>query len=112
MITKLYWKIRILWMALRWIPQTNLGDEIIYQGKKYTIINGVRPESWRIDLNNDDGGWVKRKDCKKVLSISNIKHSFYSGYNFYMTSWFDIWCREGIKDWMRGCNIWPWPFNK
>lgn len=107
---KLYWKIRIFFLALRWISQVNLGDEVWYKGKKHTVCNGVRCNSWRLDkLDNGDDGWVPRKDCKKVFSFRNLNHSFSSGYRFYMTSWFDIWCNTGIKDWMRKCNIWPWP---
>lgn len=113
MITKIYWKIRIFFLALRWIPQVNLGDKVWYKGKKYTVCNGVRCESWRLgDLDNSDSGWVKRKDCKKVKTFKNIKTSFYSGYRFYMTSWYKIWCRNGIEPWMKGCRIWPWPSNK
>ena len=112
-MTRLYWKIRIFFLALRWVPQINLGDVVKYRGKKYTVCNGVRSGSWRLgDLDNGCDGWVPRKECKKVWTVANIRHSFFSGWNFYMTSWFDIWCREGIKSWMRGCNIWPWPFNR
>jgi hypothetical protein len=109
---KLLWKIKIFFLALCWNPHTNLGDVVKYKGKKYTVFNGVRPYSWQLDkLDNNYDGWVPRKDCIKVMSVSNIRHSFFSGWNFYMTSWYDIWCREGIKNWMRGCNIWPRPFN-
>ena len=107
-IKKLYWKARINWLALQWIPNVNLGDVVRYQGKKYEVCNGVRYGQWRLgDLENERDGWVPRSECKKVWTIANIRHSFFAGRNFYMTSWYDIWCRDGIKDWMRGCNIWP-----
>lgn len=111
---KIYWRIRIIFLSLRWIPQVNLGDIVIYNGDKYTVCNGVRPMSWRLEPSKDlsDSGWVSRKECRKVWSLKNIWYSFYSGYNFYMTSWFQIWANNGIKDWMHGCNIWPWPFRK
>jgi len=109
---KLYWKVRIFFLALRWIPQVNLGDEVYYQGKKYIVHNGNRDNSWRLDIDNGNGGWVKRPDCCKVWTWKNIKHSFNYGHTFYMTAWFDIWCASGIKTWMRGCNIWPWPFRR
>ena len=103
---KLYWKIRIFFLALRWITRTNFGDVVVYKRQKYIVCNGVRSGSWRLgDLDNGDDGWVLRSECKKVLTLKNIKHSFCAGYRFYMTSWFDIWCQVGIKDWMRGCNI-------
>lgn len=112
-MTLLYWRLRIFFLALRWIPQVNLGDVVRYRGKKYTVCNGVRSGSWRLgNLDNGRDGWVSRKDCKKIWTVANIRHSFFFGWNFYMTSWFDIWCRGGVKGWMRGCNIWPWPFNR
>jgi hypothetical protein len=108
-----YWKIRIILLALRWIPQINIGDDVLYNGKKYTVVNGVRYNMWRLSpLSNGDNGWVYRKSCKKVFSFKNFKHSFLSGYFFYKTSWLDIWVNKGIQDWMKSCNIWPWPFRK
>ena len=104
---KLYWKIRIFFLALRWIPRINLGDVVVYNGSKYTVCNGNRCGCWRLgDLNNEDDGWVKRTECKKVYSLKNIRRSFRAGRSFYMGYWFDTWCRNGIKDWMRRCNIW------
>ena len=112
-MNKLLWKLRIIWLSLRWIPQVNLGDYVHYRGGIYMVYNGVRCGMWRLG-NLDDGkdkhntGWVKRSDCRKVWSLTNIRHSFRSGYNFYMTSWYDIWCREGIKGWMKDTarNLW------
>lgn len=107
MLNKIYWKLRIVVLALRWCRIVNLGDLVWYKGKKYTVCNGARYGSWRLgDLENTHDGWVPRKDCRKVWTLANIRHSFWAGYNFYMTSWYDIWCRDGIKPWMRGCNIW------
>jgi len=107
-MTWLYWKMRIFLLALCWIPQVNLGDYVWYKGKKYIVLNGVRYGQWRLGgLVNDTDGWVKRSKCKKSWTLKNMRHSFQFGWNFYMTYWFDIWCWEGIKDWMRGCNIWP-----
>jgi len=107
-IRGIFWRSYIIWLALRWMPQINLGDLIWYAGSKYYVFNGVRCESWRLaNFDNSDHGWVKRIDCKKVVSIKNYLQSFKSGYNFYMTSWFDIWVTEGIKPWMRACRIWP-----
>lgn len=112
-MVKAYWKIRIFFLALRWIPQINIGDIVVYKGKEYMVCNGVRYGSWRLgNLDNGDDGWVSRSECKKVWTLENIMQSFKFGWHFYMTSWFDIWCREGIKGWMRGCNIWPWPVRK
>ena len=108
----IYWRLRILWLSFRWMFQINLGDWVRYEENKYIVRNGVRCDMWRLsDL--DDGkdeyntGWVERSKCKKVKSIKNYYGSFKSGYWFYMTNWYAIWKREGIKDWMRGCSIWP-----
>jgi len=104
---KLYWRLRIIWLSLKWCFRVNLGDWVWYGGKKYIVSNGVMSDSWRLSsLDNGRDGWVPRSDCKKVWTPKNIIGSFRSGYRFYMTSWFDIWVNEGIKPWMRGCNIW------
>jgi len=117
MLNKLRWKVYIIWLSLKWCFQVNLGDEVWYRGLKYNVLNGVHCGEWRlvgpdtfghmVTFDNGRDGWVPRKDCKKVKTLSNYIHSFKSGYWFYMTSWYDIWVREGILDWMKGCNIWP-----
>ena len=107
MFKKMYWKLKIICLSFKWCWRINLGDEVFYKNNKYIVYNGVRSGSWRLgNLDNDNDGWVKRAECKKVWTLQNIIHSYKSGYRFYMTSWYDIWTREGIKDWMRNCNIW------
>ena len=104
---KYYYYILILWLSIKWIFRINLGDQVLYNNKKYIVINGVRSKSWRLNkLDNGDDGWVKRKECKKVVSIKNYTNSFKSGYKFYMTNWYQIWTNSGIKDWMKKCKIW------
>jgi hypothetical protein len=101
-----YWFL-IIWLSFKWMFRICLGDQVWYKGKKYCVLNGVRENSWRLsNLDNGDDGWVLRKECKKVKSYKNYLHSFTSGYHFYMTSWYDIWKRNGIQNWMRGCRIW------
>ena len=107
MIKKLYWKLRIIKLSLGWCWKINLGDLVWYRGKKYPVVNGARPESWRLAyLNNEDDGWVKRFECGKVWTLENIVGSFKSGYRFYMGYWYNIWIREGVKDWMKSLPIW------
>jgi hypothetical protein len=102
-----YWAY-IVWLSARWIPQVNLGDRVIYKGVEYVVVNGVRNGSWRLaELENGDDGWVPRSEVEKSCDLLNMAASFMSGYRFYMGYWFDIWVREGIEDWMRGCAIWP-----
>jgi hypothetical protein len=113
----IYWWLRVVWLALRWIPQVNLGDLVYYKGREWSVCNGVYPNSWRLQdgqeipedskQQGDSSGWVPRSECKKVWTVSNVTHSFWSGYSFYMVNWYDIWVRTGIKDWMRDCSIWP-----
>jgi hypothetical protein len=43
---------------------------------------------------------------RKSWTPRNMWCSFRSGWRFYQGYWFGIWAREGIKDWMRACNIW------
>ena len=95
------------WLSAKWIFRITLGDEIRYHGKRYIVANGVRSNSWRLhDLDNDDSGWVKRAECRKVLTIKNLCGSYKSGLRFYKTNWLDIWKQSGIQPWMKGCNIW------
>ena len=101
------YKLFIIWLSFKWIFRINLGDYVWYVGKKYQVANGVRSLSWRLyDLKNDDKGWVLRSKCRKSLTLRNLYQSFKSGLWFYRTNWLEIWQREGIKPWMKDCNIW------
>jgi hypothetical protein len=96
-----------MWISFKWMFKVNLGDQVSYEGQKYIVANGVRYGSWRLGgLDNGDDGWVRRANCKKVITFSNLKNSYCSGYRFYMTSWYDIWKNGGIKDWMKALDIW------
>lgn len=101
------YKLLIVFLSIKWMFRINIGDYVWYQRNKYVVINGASSESWKLaGYENDNESYVPRKDCKKVLTPKNLIHSFNSGYNFYMDYWYDIWKREGIKDWMKKCNIW------
>jgi len=108
----LYWKLRIFILALRWIPQINLFDNIIYAGEICTVINGVIAGKWTIKLPSGEIKDVDRRLCKKVWTWCNIRRSFTSGYRFYTGSWLSIWYRKGIESWVKKCRIWPWPVKK
>lgn len=102
-----YWRLYIIKLSSRWIFRMGIGDMVWYKGQKYQISNGVYSGMWRlVGLQNNQDGWVQRSECKKVISFKNMLGSFKSGYWFYMTSWYAIWKNEGIKPWMKGCNIW------
>jgi hypothetical protein len=101
------WRFYIIWLSFKWMFRVNLGDVVWYSGKKYTVCNGVRCNSWRLgDLDNGDDGWVKRDLCRKLWTVKNMCTSFKSGYSFYMSNWYGIWRNGGIKPWMRTINIW------
>ena len=96
-----YW-LYIIYLSIKHIPLINLGNTVFYNGKRYNVINGVRPKYWTLT----DIGDISRESCKLEKSISNFWWSFISSYNFYMINWYSIWVRNGIEDWMKGCNIW------
>lgn len=90
----LYWRIRIVWKALRWVPLLNLGDRVSYEGREWTLLQGVQAPIWK--LYGDYGPVsVHENDFRKVRSVSNYWHSFRSGYGFYMGYWHSIWVSQG-----------------
>jgi hypothetical protein len=104
-LVSLYWQIRIVLLALRWIPNLHLGDQVKYQGRVWTLHQGVRSPVWSL-ANGDEVVEVHESEFSKVRSLSNYLGTFRRGYSFYRTCWFDIWVHEGIKPWMRQCRIW------
>lgn len=99
---RIYWRIRIILLALRWIPKFNLGDKVLYAKKEWTLIQGRCSPYW--DLSNEnDMAHVHERDFRKVRSIGNYAHSFISGYRFYMNNWYAIWVNVGIEPWMLSC---------
>jgi len=103
MIKKIYVRIRIFILCIKWIFRITLGDSVKYKGNKYIVHNGVRKNSWRIEpskgLPND--GWVKRSECSKIWSIKGIIRSFKSANRFYYINWYSIWIKTGIKKWKK-----------
>lgn len=105
LLVKLYYRIVMVRLALRWVRRFNLGDEVIHNGKRYTLIQGVCRPYW--DLAREDYTHRAHESAfRKVRSLRNYWRSFSNGYGFYRAYWFDIWVNNGIEDWMRGCNIW------
>lgn len=108
----LYWRTRIAWLALRWVPRFNLGDEVVTAtGETWTLIQGVCAPMWELVRGSHEHGTFQRvrlhvRDFRKKRSLRNYLRSFRSGWRFYMQNWYAIWMREGIKPWMLGCNIW------
>lgn len=106
MIKKAYYFLFIVILSIKWIFRTTLCDSVKYKGKIYSINNGVICGKWTLLDENLHPFDAPRNECKKVWSIKGIKNNFVFGYSFYISNWFDIWVREGIKPWMRECNIW------
>ncbi|GAF92193.1 unnamed protein product, partial [marine sediment metagenome] len=54
----------------------NLGNYILYKGKKYLVSNGVdylnNKPAWKLA----GLGYAPRDECKLVLTFNNILHSF------------------------------------
>lgn len=93
------YRLLICWIAFKWMFRINLGDLVWYKGKKYVVLNGVRPHSWKLNIQkNDNDGWVPRNECRKVLTLKNMYGSFKSGYRFYMGYWYDIWKHHGLNE--------------
>jgi len=112
MFNRLKWRLFIIWISLRWIFKTNLADIVIYNGKEYFVNNGVNPGYWDIIENKayyegreflDN---IPRKLCKKKYSLKLIWRSYKGAYNFYMSNWYGIWCRNGLEDWHKRLKIW------
>ena len=101
----IYWRLFIIRLALRWIGQLNIGDEVIYNGRRWMLIQGVSDPVWGL-VSGAERVDVNKSEFRKVLGIRSAWRSFLSGYRFYMRSWYGIWKREGIRPWMRGCRIW------
>lgn len=105
---KLYWKIFIIFLSTKWLFKFNIGDIVIHQGKEYCLTQGVRNPYWNLSAikNEEYLKDIHKINFRKKKSFKNYIGSFKSGYNFYMTNWFDIWVSNGIQPWMKSCNIW------
>lgn len=99
------YRVYIRWLALRWMFQFNLGDEVWHEGRKRRINNWAG--SPRMTLLNPYQQNVPREECRKVISLRNLWGSYRSGVRFYTTSWLEIWVRNGIEPWVRALPIWP-----
>jgi hypothetical protein len=103
---RLWYKIYIRYLALRFVFKMNLGDEVWHKGRKRTIINWAGCPS--MTLSDPYQQYVPLGECKKVMTPANLWHSYSSKVKFYTQSWLDIWVNNGIEPWIKGCRIWPW----
>jgi len=101
-----YWLL-IVFLSVKWMFKINLGDTVIYQGKRWTAIQGVCNPVWDIvRIGSNEKATIDKKYFRKELTVGNLVGSFKSGYRFYMTCWYRIFVNSGIQPWMRNCNIW------
>lgn len=102
---RIYWKFRIVLLALRWPFTLCLGDIVEYQGKRWYLANGPCAPSWTLRRQGEEA-FVHESEFRKVRSLKNYWHDFTFGYRFYCTIWLDILVRDGVLPWMQVCNIW------
>lgn len=103
---RIYYWLLIVWLALRWVRRLNLGDVVVHEGSRWTLIQGVCAPFWDLYDGTTRKPRVHEREFRKVGGVRAAWRSFRSGYRFYMRSWFDIWVRQGIQPWMRDCDIW------
>lgn len=92
---RLWFKLRIRLYALSQLFSINIGSKVIYRGSEYEVCNGVRQNSWRLEPSADlpDDGWVRRNECRKVLSFRNLLQTYRFFIQFYEGYWLDIWAK-------------------
>lgn len=103
-LRRVKYKLYIRWLALRWVSQINLGDQVLHKGCVRVVNNGVYPNSWT--LTDPYEQFVPRSECTKIWTWKNCYGSYKSGVRFYETSWLDIWVNQGIQPWVKALPIW------
>lgn len=91
---KRFWlKLQIRFYALSKIFAINIGSKVLYKGNEYEVCNGVRHGKWRLEpsLALPDDGWVLRSECRKILSLKNLRKTYNFFVNFYEGYWLDFW---------------------
>lgn len=103
---RLKYYLLIIWLSAKKIPKLNLGDTIIYNGEEYVLLQGVRNPYWSFGNGKQYIKNIHSSQFKKVYNIKSCINTFKHRHRFYMNNWYGIWCRNGIEDWMKRCNIW------
>ena len=107
MLNKMYWNLYIRYLSTKRIFRITLGDTVICDGKEYEIQNGTICGVWETGTSIDgERVLIKRDKCRKKYTLKGMYRSYISSLWFYKNNWLDIWMREGIKPWMKGCKIW------
>ncbi len=96
---RLYWRARIILMALRWVFRPSIGCQVWWKGDIWTVRNGTSKPMYQLGRRDELELWhnafVHRSQFRKVKTRSNLWGSFRDGYNFYMGYWYDIWVMDG-----------------
>lgn len=109
---RIYYKLFIRWLALRWMFQINLGNRVWHEGELWRVDNGVAGWTLRRVSDNMRKEYVPREEVKLQITPTNLLSSYRYGVRFYEGYWLDIWVRNGIEDWVKRCRIWPWPSKR
>lgn len=104
-LTRLKYQLYIYWIALGWISQINLGDEVWHKGRKRSVVNWAGQPA--MTLSDPYEQHVPATEIRKVRSLANAWQSYRSGVRFYTNSWLGIWVSKGIEPWVRALPIWP-----
>ncbi len=93
MLTKLRVYLRIYWFCFLSIWKLNIGDAVVYQGKRYLLTQGVKSPYWNLggvdtsEFLND----IHSSEFRKERTLTNVLFDMQSTYRFYMGYWFDIY---------------------
>jgi hypothetical protein len=104
-LRSIYYRVYIRWLALQWIAQINLGDEVWHKGRKRRVINWAGQPSMTLSDPYEQN--VPASEIRKVRTLANAWQSYRSGVRFYTGSWLSIWIHSGIEPWVRALHIWP-----
>jgi len=84
-------KVEYIVQGIKNIYSINLGDIVIYDGKRYFVNNGASSPTWDLlELESNEHIRVNSKDFKKEISIRNIKNAIRSTYRFQIGYWHRI----------------------
>jgi len=98
-------KLRFLYLGFKNIKKLNIGDEVIYKNKKYSLSSYKYTDTnwldyWSmVNISSKEYEVHSINDFKKIMSWKNIKNSIQGSYKFYMTNWYSIMLKNlKIKD--------------
>jgi len=98
---KKYYFLLIVYLSCKSIKRLNIGDKVLYKGKHYVLTQGVSNPKWNMSGHGEYHENVHLQNFTKVHTPATWTKSFKRTYNFYMSYWYGIWCRNGIEDWMK-----------